>query len=275
MIKLIAVDMDGTLLQSNNQIGEETKKVLKKADQFGIKIVPASGRPLPGVVPYMEDLGIIGQDNYAVLYNGGLVQSVSGKVLISHQFDYAEFKKMLSIQEQNPGINLHFMRKHDYVTLDRLISTQMAKMSAVSATPFVVKDFAEIPRDFTFLKAEFTGEEDKLDQLGQQFTPDFKQNYNVARSDPKIWEINKKDASKGNAVHELAQKLNINDNEVMIFGDQGNDMSMFEVADFNKVAMGNAIDAIKDKADFVTKSNDEAGIAYAINKLIFEKAEKR
>ena len=50
---------------------------------------------------------------------------------------------------------------------------------------------------------------------------------------------------------------------------------MFEVADFNKVAMGNAIDAIKDKADFVTKSNDEAGIAYAINKLIFEKAEKR
>ena len=91
MIKLIAVDMDGTLLQSNNQIGEETKEVLKKADQFGIKIVPASGRPLPGVVPCMEDLGIIGQDNYAVLYNGGLVQSVSGKVLISHQFDYAEF----------------------------------------------------------------------------------------------------------------------------------------------------------------------------------------
>ncbi|NRO04428.1 5-amino-6-(5-phospho-D-ribitylamino)uracil phosphatase YwtE [Lactobacillus helveticus] len=57
----------------------------------------------------------------------------------------------------------------------------------------------------------------------------------------------------------------------MIFGDQGNDMSMFEVAGFNKIAMGNAIDSIKDKADFVTKSNDEAGIAYAINKLIFDK----
>lgn len=60
MIKLIAVDMRGTLLQSNNQIGEETKKVLKKAKQAGIKIVPASGRSLPGVVPYMKDLGIIG-----------------------------------------------------------------------------------------------------------------------------------------------------------------------------------------------------------------------
>lgn len=275
MIKLIAVDMDGTLLQSNNRIGEETKEILKKADQSGIKIVPASGRPLPGVVPYMEDLGIVGKDNYAVLYNGGLVQSISGNVLISHQFDYAEFKKMVTIQKQNPGVNLHFMRKHDYVTLDRLISTQMAKMSAVSATPFIIKDLDEIPIDFKFIKAEFTGAEDKLDQLGRQFTQNFKQNYNVARSDPRIWEINKKNASKGNALHELAQKLNIKDSEVMIFGDQGNDMSMFEVANFNKVAMGNAIGAIKDKADFITKSNDEAGIAYAINRLIFGKTEKR
>ncbi len=77
---------------------------------------------------------------------------------------------MLNIQKQNPGINLHFMRKHDYVTLDRLISIKMAKMSAVSATPFLIKDLNEIPTDFKFIKAEFTGAEDKLDQLGQQFT---------------------------------------------------------------------------------------------------------
>lgn len=55
----------------------------------------------------------------------------------------------------------------------------------------------------------------------------------------------------------------------MIFGDQGNDMSMFAINDFHKISMGNAIKAIKDKADFVTKTNDEAGIAYALNKFIF------
>lgn len=55
----------------------------------------------------------------------------------------------------------------------------------------------------------------------------------------------------------------------MIFGDQGNDMSMFENLDFKKIAMGNAIEAIKEKADFVTKTNDEAGIADAINKFVF------
>ncbi|MGN1272674.1 MAG: Cof-type HAD-IIB family hydrolase [Lactobacillus sp.] len=267
MIKLIAVDMDGTLLQSNNQIGEETKEALKKANEKGIKIVPASGRPLPGVIPYMEELGITGDDNYAVLYNGGLVQSISGNVLISHQFNYDEFRKFLQLQKQNPGVNLHFMKKHDYWTLDRRLTTKMARMSAVSGAPFVIKDFDEIPEDFQFIKAEYTGPEDKIDQLEKNI-PEWLKNYNVARSDPMILEINKLEASKGSGIHQLAQKLGIRDDEVMIFGDQGNDMSMFQNSDFHKVAMGNAIDAIKAKADFVTKTNDEAGIAYAIDKFI-------
>lgn len=268
MIKLIAVDMDGTLLQSDNQIGEETKSTLKKADEAGIKIVPASGRPLPGVIPYMEELGITGDENYAVLYNGGLVQSISGNALISHQFNYDEFRKFIQLQKQNPGINLHFMKEHDYWTLDRRLSVRMAAMSAVSGTPFVVKDFDEVPADFQFIKAEYTGPKDKLDRLEKNI-PEWLKGYNVARSDPMILEINKREASKGKGIHQLAQKLGIKDNEVMIFGDQGNDMSMFQNTDFKKIAMGNAIDKIKDKADFVTKTNDEAGIAYTIDKFIF------
>lgn len=271
MIKLIAVDMDGTLLQSNNQIGAETKAVLRRANQAGIKIVPASGRPLPGVIPYMKELGLTGDNNYAVLYNGGLVQSFSGKVLISHQFNYDEFRKFIQFQKQNPGINLHFMKEHDYWTLDRKISVKMAKMASVSGTPLVIKDFDEVPANFTFIKAEYTGLKEKLDHLGEVF-PTWLDNYNVARSDPMIWEINKAAASKGKGVHQLAQKLGIKDQEVMIFGDQGNDMSMFNNPSFHKVAMGNAIEAIKDKADFVTKTNDEAGIAYAIKKFVLEKS---
>ena len=202
MIKLIAVDMDGTLLQSNNQIGEETKQALKRADEAGIKVVPASGRPLPGVIPYMGELAISGDDNYAVLYNGGLVQSISGNVLISHQFDYDEFRKFIQLQKQNPGVNLHFMKEHDYWTLDRRLSTKMAKMSAVSGAPFVVKDFDEVPADFQFIKAEYTGPKNKLDRLEQNI-PEWLKDYNVARSDPMILEINKREASKGRGVHQF------------------------------------------------------------------------
>lgn len=268
MIKLIAVDLDGTLLQSDNQIGAETKRILQKADQAGIKVVPASGRPLPGVIPYMQELGITGDHNYAVLYNGGLVQSFTGNVLISHQFAYEEFKKFVKLEKQNPGVNLHFMKEHDYWTLDRKLSLKMAKMSFLSGAPFVIKDFDEVPTDFHFIKAEYTGPEGKLDKMGRNF-PAWLEDYNVARSDPLIWEINKRDASKGKGVHQLAQKLGIKDSEVMVFGDQGNDLSMFEIPEFKKIAMGNAISEIKEKADYVTKSNDEAGIAVAINKFIF------
>ena len=251
--------MDGTLLQSNNQIGEETRKALKKADSLGIKVVPASGRPLPGVIPYMNELGITGDNNYAVLYNGGLVQSISGRVLISHQFNFAEFEKMLEIQKRNSGVNLHFMKEYEYWTLDRKISLKMAKMSFVSGATFVIKDFNEIPEDFRFIKAEFTGSVAAMDKLPEYFPVGFTEEYNVARSDPQIWEINKKAASKSNGIHELA---------VMIFGDQGNDMSMFENFDFKKIAMGNAIEAIKEKADYVTDDNDHNGIAKAIKKFV-------
>ena len=68
---------------------------------------------------------------------------------------------------------------------------------------------------------------------------------------------------------DLASRLKIDQKDVMVFGDQGNDISMFENPNFKKIAMGNAIEAIKEKADFVTKTNDEAGIAYAINKFVF------
>lgn len=160
------------------------------------------------------------------------------------------------------------MKEYEYWTARRKISLK-AKMSFVSGATFVIKDFNEIPEDFRFIKAEFTGSVAAMDKLPEYFPVGFTEEYNVARSDPQIWEINKKAASKSNGIHELAQKLGIKDDEVMIFGDQGNDMSMFENFDFKKIAMGNAIEAIKEKADFVTKTNDEAGIAYAINKFVF------
>lgn len=79
----------------------------------------------------------------------------------------------------------------------------------------MVKDFDEVPADFQFIKAEYTGPKNKLDRLEQNI-PEWLKDYNVARSDPMILEINKHEASKGRGVHQLAQKLGIKDDEVMI-----------------------------------------------------------
>ncbi|MBA1393742.1 HAD family phosphatase, partial [Lactobacillus sp. XV13L] len=90
----------------------------------------------------------------------------------------------------------------------------------------------------------------------------------IVRSFPEIIEINIMDASKGNALVQLADRLGIAQNQVMVFGDQGNDVSMFANPDFKKVAMGNAIGMIKESADYVTDDNDHDGSAKALKKFV-------
>lgn len=266
-IKMIATDLDGTLLQSDHQIGKKTRQTLMKLAQKGVKIVPASGRPLTGVLPYTEKLGLAGKQNYAVLFNGAVVQNLAGKSLIRHQLAFSDAAEMLKLQKKAPS-NLHFMREDRFYTLDHELSIQMGKTVFLNRMKIKIMD--QLPADFSYLKAEFTGEGPEMDRLGKEFPVWLFEKYNVARTDPMIWEINERGASKGMAVHELAQLLGIRDQEVVVFGDQGNDLSMFENPNFYKVAMGNAIDELKEKADFVTRNNDDEGISYALERLVTE-----
>ena len=87
MIKLIAIDVDDTLLNSQNKITIQTKEVLQKALQMGIKIVLCSGRPLAGVSPYLNELGISGDEQYVITYNGAIVENVSGNIISKNTLD--------------------------------------------------------------------------------------------------------------------------------------------------------------------------------------------
>ncbi len=125
LIKMIATDLDGTLLTSDHRIGSKTKKALQMANKMGIKVVPASGRPLPGVLPYLKQLNISGHSNYAILFNGGVVQRLTGEKLISNDLTYEDLKEMLHYQQLGK-VNLHFMTENHYYTMDRNLSIIMA-----------------------------------------------------------------------------------------------------------------------------------------------------
>lgn len=84
-IKMLAVDLDGTLLTSHNTIAAETQRMLTLARKQGLKVVLASGRPLSGILPYAAQLGLEGDQQFATVFNGGVAQSYSGKVLFSHE----------------------------------------------------------------------------------------------------------------------------------------------------------------------------------------------
>ncbi len=268
-IKLIAVDLDGTLLTSTKQILPETEKILKQADSQGIKVVLASGRPLSGVMPFNQQLGLIGKKQYDIVFNGAVIQDLAGNLLMNEEMNYRDFTNMRRLQRL-AHVNLHFETPECYWTCDRDIGVNLADSATNTNNVIKVRKAEEIPQDFAFNKVGLSVLSDvkEVDKLWENIPQWAFAKYDVVRSFSTIVEINIKDASKGNALMELADRLKIRPDQVMVFGDQGNDISMFSNPDFKKIAMGNAIEMIKENADFVTDDNDHDGIAKALKKFV-------
>ncbi|WEV43066.1 Cof-type HAD-IIB family hydrolase [Lactobacillus sp. ESL0684] len=269
-IKLIAVDLDGTLLTSNNEILPETEKLLKQANEQGIKVVLATGRPLSGVMRYSEQLSLAGKaDQYNIVFNGAVIQNLAGKVVMDQKMNYHDFTNMIRLQRL-AHVNLHFETPDCFWCCDRDLAASLALNAATTNNMIKVRPVEEIPQDFSFNKVGLTMIDDlqEMDKLWQNLPDWVFAKYDVVRSFPEIIELNLKNASKGNALLQLAARLQIAPNQVMVFGDQGNDVSMFANPDFKKIAMGNAIEAIKDSADYVTDDNDHNGIAKALKKFV-------
>lgn len=267
-IKLIAVDLDGTLLNSEQKITAKTKAALQKAAASGILVVPCSGRPFPGVKEYIDELGLANDHQYAVTFNGALVFNLKGDIVVKELLHYQDLTYFYKIRQQHQT-QFHFELEDRFITMERFINYMMSRESWLTRMPIQIKDFADIDQNIEFTKAMFSGQPDEIANFLQILPAELFEKYNVSTSDPTLIEINSPQASKGNALLDLAKTLDLDPSEVMIFGDQRNDISMFKIPQFKKIAMGNAITEVKNLADFVTKSNDEDGIAYAIDKYIF------
>lgn len=267
-IKMVALDLDGTLLTTTNTILPETEKLVKQVNNQGIEEVLASGRPLSGIVQYANQIGLP-KDQYAVVFNGAVVQRLSGEVIIDKQLNYQDFQNLYHFQTFS-HVNLHFEDTKSFLTLDRDLSVTMQKNAALTNNRMLIKDRKDIDKDFHFDKAGYTVDTD-IEQMERFWNriPDWAfASYNIVRSWDNIVEVGANDASKGEALIELASRLGFQQDEVMIFGDQGNDISMFDNPNFMKVAMGNAIDSIKERADYVTDDNNHNGIAKALKRFI-------
>ncbi|WEV71421.1 Cof-type HAD-IIB family hydrolase [Lactobacillus sp. ESL0785] len=268
-IKLIAVDLDGTLLTDTQKIMPETEKALKKASEQGIKVVLATGRPLSGVMSYNKQLGLSGSKQYNIVFNGAVIQNLVGKVMMDQKMGYRDFTNMLRLQRL-AHVNLHFETPECFWTCDRDLGLNLATNATMTRNQIKVRKVEEIPQDFSFNKVGFSVMEDEaeVEKLWNNIPDWVFGKYDVVRSFATIVELNVKNASKGNALIELADRLRIKQDQVMVFGDQGNDVSMFANPNFKKVAMGNAIDLIKANADYVTADNNSEGIAQALKKFV-------
>lgn len=150
-IKMLAIDLDGTLLTDSKTILPGTYKALQEAKAAGIKIVLTSGRPLSGIKGYAEELGLSGSEEYAILFNGAVVQNLDGRVLISHDLDFGDFNTLLHMQRLS-DVNLDFETPDRFYTLDKRISIRLQIDGAETKNQLWIQDRSDFKKDFTFAK---------------------------------------------------------------------------------------------------------------------------
>lgn len=261
--------MDGTLLNDRHQISEKVKQTLAKAMRQWIKIVLCSGRPIHGMEPYIDELNLNLEGDYAIAYNGALVQDTSTKeAIIEISLHHHDLEKLyeLSLELETP---IHFFDTEALYTPNQDINKYTIMESYLNNVPLHYRRVEDIPVDTLLPKIMFINEPEKLNQVIQALPSELNEQYTIVQSAPFFLEFVHSDTSKGFAVKKLAEKLGIKQEEVMTIGDNGNDLSMIKYAGCG-VAMANAIPEIKVAADFETLTNNEDGVAHAIEKLVLD-----
>lgn len=260
--KLLCIDIDGTLLDDQKRMSDPVKASLKKVSDMGVRIALASGRMPAGVELVERELGI----ECIKICNAG-TYILMGETCIGAEHLPIDSVKMIydEIAEKNNVPLWIFKDKKWYVTgIDKHVERET---KIISFTPETVdierliqqwKEEAQSPN-----KLLIAADPEKIPQIYRDMKARMWQDIDIACSASTLIEIFPMGVNKGKALRTVCDHLNIGLEDVVAFGDQELDIPMIEVAGVG-IAMGNSILQLKKKADFVTKSNNESGIAYAL-----------
>lgn len=264
-IKIICCDIDGTLLRDDKSLSEENRLWISKAvKERGVKFVIVSGRMLSALKHYNNVLGISGLTS---CLNGTFLVDENDKVLASHIIDFEKAQKIVDIKDRNNldmlciSGNTWYTEKHEGYLYEKKIPIYMQE--SVIANPRELIQTTPINK-FLFMspnKAE-------LDDLQQQFNEVFAPGELSYYGGSNFFEVMIGGITKGTAVDDLISYYKVDRSQIMALGDDVNDIDMLQKAGIG-VAMGNALDCAKEVADYVTDTNENDGVAKAIQKFVF------
>ena len=265
-IKLVALDLDDTLLDPNLRISENCVRAIQEVREQGVRITISTGRMFPSALPYALQLGI---DVPLITYQGAWVKnSLSKEVLYFRPVPQGPAREVVHFF-QNSGVHCH-----SYFC-DRLVMESLteegkfySRLAGVEAT--VVDDLIGSLETNAALKImAITNDEKKLLYLEQKLKSKYGDKLHITRSKPYFLEVMHPEADKARALEVIARHYGIDRQDVMAIGDSYNDLEMIQWAGVG-VAMGNAVQPVKDAADFVTTSNEEEGVAEALRRFILK-----
>lgn len=288
-IKWIVTDMDGTLLDGEDRISEETLAYLIACQKKGIRLVLASGRSFVRLMPYVRELQMERYDGVLIEINGlALNRLGTGGRTVFAQLEEKDIKDLYSfLEEQNTEIQGY----EDDTVYYRIPEWQRAyKVGereergypknhplAGSAWSWVISDdfshnypnlieissVEELPKRLNKINCDDTPEH--IEQIFSRLQERFSGRYEMVRTCPKLIEISPGGITKGKTLERLMQEEKIGKDEILVFGDGENDADMFRQV-VHSIAMGNAADYVKQHASEVTDSNNREGVLKALKK---------
>ncbi len=265
LYKILVLDIDGTLTNSNKEISEATKKALKKIQQDGIKVVLASGRPTFGIEPIAKELELEKYGGFILAYNGGkIINFETGEVIFSIDFPNELISTVYKMAQEHKLPILSYSETH--VITEHIDNEYVQREAFLNRAPVQhVDNFLDaIPS--TIPKCLIVGHISEVEALEKKMYATLNNHINVFRSEPFFLELVPKNIDKANSLDRLLSHLGLTKDEMIACGDGFNDLSMIKFAGLG-IAMANAQEIVKEAADYITLSNDEDGIAHVVEKF--------
>lgn len=265
MFKFIGIDMDGTLLNDSHQLSNENIASIKSARSSGSNVVITTGRPYSGVEKFLGKLDMDRDNDFVILYNGALIMRTSDKKIISESLISLSELYDLEKMSKQLGVYIHIVTENECISP---YENEYASFEAeLNFMKFEIKDFAMLDLDTKIYKVMFSKDEKELGQIFKDMPRSISDKYELTMSAPFYIDVLKKGVNKTYGVKTLCEDLGLIQKEVMCLGDSGNDINMIEYAGLG-IAMGNGSLELRRKADFITLSNEENGVSYAIERFI-------
>ena len=265
-IKMIALDLDDTLLDSGLKISSACVNAIQKARQMGVMITLSTGRMFKSALPYARQLGI---DVPIITYQGAWVKnSLSGEVLYYRPVPRELARQVMTYFRQQ-GVHFHSYY-NDELCIEKSSSEadDYARLAGVKAQlhPDLIADLdcCEAMKIMAISQ-----DEPQLLAMEKELKADFAGQLYITRSKPFYLEVMDRLVGKALALELISSHYGIKRSEVMAIGDSFNDLDMIKWAGVG-IAMGNAIKEVKEAADFITSTNDEEGVTEALQRFVLQ-----
>jgi hypothetical protein len=264
--KMLVVDMDDTLLTDDHEISNENKEMLLKAQEMGVYVVLASGRPTSAMIEYAKELQCDVNNSFMISFNGSTITDLKeDKLLFEHSLTKEQIHSLYDFSQQN---NTHIITYLNGQIISERNSEYIDIESTITGIELVIVPSFKDAVTTSAVKCLLLEEPNYLktmEPLLKAAMPDL----SICMSKPFFLEAAPNGVDKGAAIQILAEKLNILSSEIIAIGNAGNDLTMIQYAGLG-VWVDNVDDELREFGDVIVASNNNHGVAEVVRRFILE-----